>query len=50
MNHTNCQLLLFSQQLLNLAWGRSRHVMTENKDNKDQYFIQKIILINFAAY
>ena len=50
MNDTNSQLLLFSQQLLNLAWGCSRHVMTENKDNKDRYFIQKSLLINFAAY
>ena len=25
-------------------------MMTENKDNKDLYFIQKCLLINFAAY
>ena len=50
MNDTNSQLLIFSQQLLNLAWGCSRHVMTDNKDNKDRYHIQKCFLINFDEY
>ena len=40
---TISQTLLFSHQLLDLAWGCFRHVETNNENNKDEFLIKKYV-------
>lgn len=49
MNRAISQRLLFSYKCLKLPWLCARHVLASGKYNKHRDFIQKYLLLYFAA-